>query len=159
MGERVYTAPMLWTLLLSLAATPSVRLEGAGLTAASFTVEQLKALGPVTVDWKDKSGAHRMTGVPVERLLRKQGLSELPRHAELRAVLIATAEDGFVAVFSVGELLAEVGPSTVLLAWEQDGKPLAAPHGVFRLVVPTDKKGARSLYQLRSLELRALTPR
>ncbi len=159
MRLAAYSAAMVFALVLLLAAAPdagavpSVHIEGGPLRAESFTMEKLKALGPATVDWKDKIGAHRMTGVPVEKLLRHLGLAEQPRHAELRAALVATAADGFVAVFSIAELLGEFGPSTVILAWEQNGKPLPPQHGAFRLVVPTDKRGARSIYQLTSLKL------
>jgi DMSO/TMAO reductase YedYZ molybdopterin-dependent catalytic subunit len=46
-----------------------------------------------------------------------------------------------------------LGGTTVLVAWEMDGKPLAPSVGPLRLVVPTDKKGTRALYQLVSLEV------
>jgi len=150
---------MLFALALVLAAVPdagvapSVMVDGDGLTATSFTLEQLKKLGPVSVEWKDKTGAHRFTGVRVEKLLMQAGFTEKARHEELRASLIAIATDGFAAVFSVGEVLEAIGPSNVILAWEQDGKPLPAEHGVFRLVVPTDKRGARSIYQLVRIRL------
>ncbi len=155
---------MSFALALILAAAPvsTVRIEGDLVKAASLTVEELRALGPVTVDWADKSGAHRMTGVRLDVLLLKLGFSEGPtgpgakpkqKHQGLRAIVIASAGDGFEAVFSVGELLETLGSTTALLAWEQDGKPLPAAHGPFRLVVPTDKKGSRSLYQLTSLRV------
>lgn len=141
--------------LLLTAAPPAVQLDGDGLTATTFTVAQLKKLGPVTVEWKDKTGAHQMTGVRLEKLLMQAGFAEKARHEELRASLIATAADGFMAVFSVGEVLEALGPSNVVLAWEQDGKPLPPEHGAFRLVVPTDKRGARSLFQLVRIHLAA----
>ena len=150
---------MLFALALFLVAAPdagvapSVLVDGDGLTATPFTLEQLKKMGPVTVEWKDKSGPHRFTGVRVEKLLMQTGFAEKARHEELRASLVATAADGFMAVFSVGEVLDAMGPSNVILAWEQDGKPLPPEHGAFRLVVPTDKRGARSLYQLVRIHL------
>lgn len=155
---------MLVALALFLAASPvsSVRVEGDLIKPAALTVEDLKAMGPITVDWSDKSGAHRMTGVRLDVVLLKLGFTEGPtgpaakpkqKHEGLRAIVIASAGDGFEAVFSLGELLETLGATTALLAWEQDGKPLPAAQGPFRLVVPTDKKGSRSLYQLTSLRV------
>lgn len=137
-----------------------LRLEGALIKPTTLTVASLKALGPVTIEWSDKSGAHTFTGVRLDKLLTANGFTEghgggapKQKHEGLRAVLVATSADGFVSVFSVGELLEGMGPSTAFLAWEQDGKPLPKEHGTFRLVVPTDKRGSRSSYQLTSLRV------
>ena len=53
----------------------------------------------------------------------------------------------------MGELLETLGATNAVLVWEMDGKPLPAPVGPFRLVVTTDKGGARSLHQLSSLRV------
>lgn len=142
------------------APTEGLRLEGALITPATLTVDALKALGPVTVEWSDKSGAHTFTGVRLDKVLMANGFAEghgggkpKDKHAGLRAVVVATSADGFVAVFSVGELLDGMGATTALLAWEMDGKPLPEEHGAFRLVVPSDKRGSRSSYQLTELRV------
>ncbi|MGV3625353.1 MAG: FmdE family protein [Archangium sp.] len=140
--------------------TDGLRLEGALIKPATLTVESLKALGSVSVDWSDKSGAHTFTGVRLDKVLTANGFAEghgggspKQKHEGLRSVLVATSADGFVSVFSVGELLEGMGPSTAFLAWEMDGKPLPREHGTFRLVVPSDKRGSRSSYQLTSLRV------
>jgi hypothetical protein len=46
-------------------------------------------------------------------------------------------------VISGGELDPYFGDSPMMLAWEEDGQPLPAGRGPFRLVNPDDERGAR----------------
>ena len=57
--------------------------------------------------------------------------------------MIAEARDGYRVVFGAAELDAGVRDSDVFLAFRRDGKPLDEAMGPFRLVVPSDKRGAR----------------
>jgi DMSO/TMAO reductase YedYZ molybdopterin-dependent catalytic subunit len=117
------------------------------------------------VEWTDKQGKHTAIGVRLDTLLLERGFSEgakgpavnpKAKHPGLRAVVIASANDGFQAVFSVGELLATLGSTNAVLIWEMDGKPLSAEFAPFRLVVPTDKAGSRSIYQLTKVRVQEL---
>ncbi len=47
-------------------------------------------------------------------------------------------------------------PDPVLVADRKDGKPLDAHEGPFRLVVPGDKRPARSARSIVKIEIRAL---
>lgn len=150
--------------LLVLCAAPDagrsvvLKLDGPG-GAQELTLSELQALGSVTADWSDKAGAHKVTGVPLNKLLPRMGMKAGPdatppkdKHKELRSAVVATATDGFQAVFSSGELDESIGSTNALVVWEIDGKPLGAM-GPVRIVVTTDKRGTRSLYQLLSLKL------
>lgn len=68
-------------------------------------------------------------------------------------MLVATARDGFQAVFSCAEVTKEWGPPSLSLVWQLDGKPLAADVGPLRLVVVTDGEPARSIRQLENLRV------
>lgn len=159
--------PVLFALMM-LAAAPDagaasvLKLEGASAKAGALSVSELKGLGAVTVDWSDKKGAHKVTGVRLDRLLPSLGFFEDPKvdkpdpklkHRELRAAVVATGADGYTAVFSVAEVQEALGTTNVLVVWEVDGKPLPADLGPLRLMVLTDKRQTRSLYQLVSLRL------
>jgi DMSO/TMAO reductase YedYZ molybdopterin-dependent catalytic subunit len=148
--------------VLCLAASPTLKLEGDLVKPATLSVNELEAHGAVAVDFKDKSGEHRGIGVRLDKVLLKQGFAEGPmgpqvnpkqKHEGLRAAVIATASDGFEAVFSMGELLETLGATNAVLVWEMDGKPLPDAVGPFRLVVTTDKGSSRSLHQLTSLRV------
>jgi hypothetical protein len=70
-----------------------------------------------------------------------------------KKIVVASAADGFQAVFSCAEIAEQMGPTRVMVVFSLDGKPLAAGKGPLRLVVLTDKEPSRSLYQLSSLEV------
>ena len=159
--------PVLLALMI-LAAAPDagspvvLKLEGGPAKSGALTVKDLQELGAVTVDRTDKTGSHKVTGVRLDRLLARFGYDEGPKgpkadpkqkHRGLRSVLVATAADGYQAVFSVAEVQEELGPTTALVVWELDGKPLPPAEGPLRIVVSTDKRQTRSLSQLVSLRL------
>jgi len=56
-------------------------------------------------------------------------------------------------VFSLGELDPAFIDNEILLADTANGKPLFGAQGRFRLVVPKDKPGARSVRMLTNLEV------
>lgn len=143
-----------------------LRVEGDLVTAGSLGVKELSELSPVAVEWTDKRGKHTGRGVRLDAVLLKAGFNEGPmgptvdpkvKHQGLRAAVIATASDGFEAVFSVGELLPHLGATTAWLVFEMEGKPLPPEVGPFRLVISTDRSPSRSLHALvkvRVLDLR-----
>jgi DMSO/TMAO reductase YedYZ molybdopterin-dependent catalytic subunit len=76
--------------------------------------------------------------------------------APLSASIVATAADGYRVAFSLGELNAGLGDTRVIVTKQCDGKPLSAEDGPFRLIVPGEKRAARSVRQL--VELRLFKP-
>jgi DMSO/TMAO reductase YedYZ molybdopterin-dependent catalytic subunit len=151
--------------LLVLSASPEATaathsLSGELITPATISLEELRALEHETATWADKDGAHAVTRVRLDRLLLRHGFVEggsaaspKDKHPGWRAVVIASARDGFEAVFSLGELLETLGSTRVLVVRELDGKPLPPKVGPLRLVVLTDRKPSRSLYQLNALRV------
>ncbi len=154
------------SLVLALASgsaagqAPALRLEGAGVRAGSFRVADLEAMKPVEVSWTGAKGARPVLGVPLDKLLERQGLvagkmgDDGSEHGRgWRRVVIASAPDGFQAVFTVAELTAHMGNTRALVAWKIDGKPLPSDRGPLRLVVLTDKIASRSVHSLSRLEV------
>jgi len=86
----------------------------------------------------------RQAGAPLDKQLRGREMAKFVR---------VTATDGYQIVFSLAELDAGFGNTTVLLVDQHEGKALSAEEGPFRLVVPGDKRAARWLRSLRSIEL------
>ena len=85
-------------------------------------------------------------------LIDKAEIAEDARHDNRRSVVVATASDGYRAVFSWAELyLTSVGDS-VLVVFEQDGKPLDDREGRIALVslkdTPTGPRHVRSLQRV-----------
>lgn len=81
---------------------------------------------------------------------------ETVRGPALRQGVVARARDGYGVLFSLGELDARLGNAKVILADICDGKPLMQDDGPFRLAVPGDQRGARSVRQLIALEIASI---
>ena len=71
----------------------------------------------------------------------------------LAGYVLAEAQDGYQVVVSLGELDPAFIDNEILVADTANGKPLFGAQGRFRLVVPKDKPGARSVRMLTKLEV------
>jgi hypothetical protein len=76
-----------------------------------------------------------------------------PKGKALASYVPASAQDGYQVTFSLAELDLEIRDSTVLVADQREGQVLAEQAGPLRIVAVTDKKPARSLRMLTSLEV------
>jgi hypothetical protein len=144
--------------------TPTVRVGGELPKTGSLTQGELERLGAVTVPWTNHGQTHQITGVRLDKVLVHFGFTPGPMGKDVaikdkvkgyREVVVATARDGFQAVFSCAEVSEGMGPTTAYIVWQVDGKPLGPDVGPLRLVVPTDGESARSIRQLDSLRVAA----
>jgi hypothetical protein len=129
---------------------------------ANLGQRDLSALGAKTTAWTVHGTKRQVTGVRVDKVFTHLGFSPGPmgkdvpvseKRAGYRKAVVATAADGFRAVFSVAECVEGMGPTEVLVVWAIDGKPLGPDEGPFRLAVLTDGEPSRSLRQLEKLEV------
>ncbi|MBI5812686.1 MAG: molybdopterin-dependent oxidoreductase [Meiothermus silvanus] len=115
----------------ALAAAQRSEVELAGLLErpAKLSLADLQRLAAETVTVSFLSGQgpeqHTYKGVRLAALLQQAGLKlENRKNDKLRKFVLATAKDGYTVIFSWAELDPEFGAQPVLLAWEEDGKPL-----------------------------------
>jgi DMSO/TMAO reductase YedYZ molybdopterin-dependent catalytic subunit len=141
-------------------AADGLTVRGDVRSPAKFQVAELQALESITRVWSQHGQERQLTGVPLMAVLRRAGWEAGPegksvpprdKHSGHRQVLVATAADGYQAVFSAAELTE--GKTEALIVWSIDGKPLPAASGPLRLVVPSDSGMARSTFQLRALDV------
>jgi hypothetical protein len=94
-------------------------------------------------------------GVPLREVLKKAGapLGKQLRGKALASYVLAKAHDGYEVVFTLGEIDEAFGNTPILVADKRDGKALFGYQGLFRLVCPNDKAGARSVRMLETLEI------
>ena len=93
------------------------------------------------------------SGVALADVLRHAGALDKPLRGKGLALFVrVTATDHYQAVFALAELDPSIGGRTVLLADARDGQPLAGD-GPFRLVVPEDKRAARWVRGIVSVEV------
>src|SRR5262245_54873240 len=94
-------------------------------------------------------------GVWVHEILKKAGVPQgsALRGKALASYVLAEAQDGYQVVFSLAELDPGFIDNQILLADSANGKPLFGAQGRYRLVVPKDRPGARSVRMLTKLEV------
>lgn len=135
----------------------TISVSGEVKTPLTLTASDLQALERTELTAKDRDGKeHRYAGVLLTTVLRKAGVTlggEL-RGENLSKYVIAKAGDGYEVLFSLAEVDAEFSGRTILVADSVDGAPLAQGVGPFRLVIPDEKRPARWIRELKSLEIR-----
>jgi DMSO/TMAO reductase YedYZ molybdopterin-dependent catalytic subunit len=146
--------------------------SAAGLVLAQDDAQKIQVTGtvkqPLSLSADDLAKMPRATarttsngmetvyeGVWLHTVLKAAGV---PQGSELRGkalttYVLAEAQDGYQVVFSLGELDPAFIDNEILLADTANGKPLFGAQGRFRLVVPKDKPGARSVRMLTKLEV------
>ena len=108
----------------------------------------------VTIHNSHTNADETYSGVRLSDLLTRLGSplgSEL-RGKALANYIVAAGSDGYKAVLALGEVDPSFHPGEVLVADTMDGKPLDAHSGPFKLVVTEDKRPARSVRNLVSIE-------
>jgi len=124
-----------------------------------LTAADLKQLPRKTnvVHNPDSNTDERYEGVLLADLLTKYGapLGKDLRGPALANYVVATGADGYKVVYSLAELDPSFHPGDVIIADTMEGKPLDAHTGPFRLVSTEDKRPARGVRNLVSIELRS----
>lgn len=97
------------------------------------------------------------SGVPLSDLLAKVGapLGKDLHGEALADYVVANGSDGYKAVLALGEIDPSFHPGEVIVADSMNGKPLDAHSGPFKLVVTEDKRPARSVRNLTTIELKS----
>ena len=139
------------------AAVPAtLRLDGLVATPRTLTAADLAALPPREQTTTDKDGKkHVDRGVALADVLHLAGAPEgkAIQGPVLAEAVLATAADGYQAVFALPEIDADFSPQTILLASSRDGQPLPPHDGPYQLIVPLEKKPARWVRQLTGLKV------
>lgn len=105
-----------------------------------------------SVSVKGENGDEETTyeGVLLYDILKQAGapLDKQLMGKALASYVLAEARDGYQVVYTLTELDPSFTSNKIIVADTVNGKPLFAYQGPFRLVVPGEKKGARSLRML-----------
>ena len=134
----------------------TLRLDGLVATPRTLTAADLAALPPREQATTDKAGKkHVYRGVALADVLHLAGApaGQAIHGPVLAQALLATAADGYQAVFALPEIDPDFSPQTILLATSRDGQPLPPHDGPYQLIVPLEKKPARWVRQLTGLRV------
>ena len=142
-------------ILLSQEGQQTIQVTGAVKQALTLSADDLAKMPRASVRTTNAGMETVYEGVWLHEVLKKAGV---PQGGELRGkalagYVLAEAQDGYQVVFSLGELDPAFIDNEILLADTANGKPLFGAQGRFRLVVPKDKPGARSVRMLTKLEV------
>ena len=125
-----------------------------------ISIADLKAMPhiAVTVHNPHTNADESYSGVRLADLLAKMNAplgSEL--HGEAVAnYVVATGSDGYKAVVAIGEIDPTFHSGEIIVADAMNGKPLDAHSGPFKLVVSEDKRPARAVQNLTTIELKGV---
>jgi hypothetical protein len=125
----------------------------------AVSLSDLKAMPQVTVTIHNmhSNADETYAGVRLADLLGRVAAplgKEL--HGEAMAnYLLATGSDGYQVVLALGEVDPSFHPGEVIVADAKDGKPLDVHSGPFQLVVTEDKRPARCVRNLTTIELKS----
>ncbi len=116
-----------------------------------FSLDELEKLPQKSVSIMIRdTGPFVFKGVPVFAILEAAGydLDQPKRGSYLTQYVLLTARDGYRSVYSMGEFDPKSKREAPLLVWQQDGAPLKAKEGFFRLVIPDNVHTPRWIRQV-----------
>lgn len=140
--------------------SPTVELTGLVQNPKTFTRDDLAAYPSITLTVSFGAGqgfqTGRYTGVLLWDLLKEADVQVDParNNDKLRKYVVVTGNDGYDAIYSMGELDPDFGGEIVMIAYAKDGAPLGPGESMARSVVDADKRGGRAVSNLVRIEVR-----
>lgn len=141
--------------LMAQEGRPSVQIVGAVKQPLTLTADDLAEMPRASVKTTASGKETVYEGVWLHEILKKAGVpqGEDLRGKALASYMLAKAQDGYQVLFSLAELDPAFVDNQIMLADTANGKALSGAQGRFRLVVPKDSHGARSVRMLAKLEV------
>lgn len=149
----MYTRP--WLLAGLFAAALVSAQEAPTSIQVTGAADDLAKMPRASVETMNNGMETVYQGVWLHEVLKRAGVpqGEALRGKSLSTYVLAEARDGYQVVLSLGEIDPAFTDNKILLADTANGKALSGALGRFRLVVPKDKEGARSVRMLTKLEV------
>ena len=130
--------------------------------ALELTRQEFDALAHTEITATDPHQGiqHRYGGVEMRDLLARAGapLGQSLRGRAQQMVVLARSKDNYVVAYALAEFDEAFSDRQVLLADTEDGKPLGAGAGPFRIIMPGDKKAARWARMITRIDVRLADP-
>lgn len=152
----ILSIALLFATVVAKAQSAGVALGGDVGKPFQISAETFKTMKTAKVSVTDHDGKqHEYSGIPLNDLL--MAAEAVPnnqlRGKALTKYLLVTAADGYQVVLALAEIDPAFTDKIVLLANKEDGEDLPPNLGPFRLVVPGDKRPARSAMRVVSLDV------
>ena len=139
------------------AATATLTVQGNVEKPLKLSVSDLQHMPRTTLKSFNQHENKEETyeGVALSEILKQAGAPQGPklRGPALATYIVAEGSDGYRVVFSIAETDADFQDSEILVADKMNGQAMDAHLGPLRLVVPHDKRPARSVRMLQTIQL------
>jgi len=132
----------------------TLKISGEIPTPLQLTLKDIADMPHTTAILKSKDGkSHTYRGVPLQIILSRAGAttSKAVHGKNLSKYLLVKCADGYEVLFSLAELDSNFTNKKIILADSIEGKPLIKARGPLRIIVPGEKKPARSCFQVTEL--------
>ncbi len=155
MRSWLAAAALLATVAPALAQAPLVALTGQITHARTLTLDDLRAVAPVTITVAQANAGGMQEATFTGALLWDVITAAKPIDAPgekttLQHTFVARGKDGYAVALAIAELDPNYENKQVVIAYMRDGQPLP----VARLVVPGDAHAGRSVHELVAIEIR-----
>ena len=149
---------ILWALVLPVLATqasPALVVKGAVRQEIKLTLEDLRSMPRVTIKASSHNIEGTFEGVSMREILTRAGVpaGESLRGGDLAKTVIVTGADGYKVAFGIAELDPAFTDRVVILADRKDGAPLGPNAAPFQVIVAGEKRPARWVRQVVSIEI------
>jgi len=134
-----------------------LRVSGAISQPLALSLQDLAAMPRTKVTAKEHDTTVTYEGVALTEILQRAGapLGKQLHGKALASYILVTAHDGYRVVFALPELDPDFTDASkqIILADAADGKALPEKQGPLRIVVPQEKRGARWIRMVESIEM------
>lgn len=136
------------------AAAPSIL--DSTITVSSETLTGLPHVKAEAKEHENPTATYE--GVTLGSILERAGIprGEKLRGSALRAIVVVTATDGYQVVFTLAETDPAFTDRLIILADKKDGKPLPEKEGPYRIIVPTEKRPARWIRNVKTIAIKTV---
>jgi len=149
----------LFTLLISVqyiaaqqnGAKPGLKISGEVTKPFTLSADEFAKMKHSSANMVEHDGSsHAFTGVLIQDILELAGVTtgKQLRGKNLSKYLLVKCADGYQVVFALAELDSGFTDRKIMLADASEGKPLPAGKGPYRVIVPGEKRPARSCLQV-----------
>lgn len=137
-------------------AQTSIEVVGLDGRKMAISIQGLDRKSVTTVDQAGIKTIHE--GVLMRDVLAKANvpLGEALRGKALARAVVATAVDGYQVAFAIAEIDAAFNDHLILIVDRRNGQPLLPDSGPLQIVVPQDRRPARWIRQIATLEIKQL---
>lgn len=171
-GTTTITATSTATVSSSSSSSPTTRKPSVSLQVTGqvkvpgeLKLADIQAFPKTTVTTNAQTGqgplgTHTYGGALLYDIVQKaQIITDATRKNDiLRKVVLVTGTDGYSVAVSLGEISPRFAGKKVIVAYEEDGKPLPEADGFVRLIVPGDTLAGRYVSNIATITVKSAGP-